>query len=419
MMQIFDRFSWRALTVFSSVAMLSCSAVFADSHFEQPSVTAASSLLPADVIKGPNHTVRNVVHNDGFLNIYDIDSKYGPLRAVSTATLHKRIGELNAMAGMEKLKGTEEFMHGITDQAGKFVEGGVGLITHPVESVSGAVSGVASLFRSVGGTLHYGKSETESGRLSVISGFDKTKREYAAEYDVDVYSRNHYLQTELNDISRAGFLGKSIIRLGGTVATGGAGIALSVTGSVQAFKDLMRTKSAGDLRILIQDKLEKIGVSSDLIEVFIENRNFTLSQQTALVLALDGMSGTANRVAFIKFAALTDNDDIAAFRTRQALMYAAYNRSVAPLPAFDYVGQFAVAHDKAGVAVVCAPLDRALWTRELSGVVASISNHLDALPDIKGKSLFVTGSVSALTRQQMEKWGWTIKEHSLTALAKK
>ena len=418
-MHIFNRFSWRALTVFSTVAMLSCSLVFADSHFEQPSVTSASNLLPANVIKGPNHSVRNTVHNDGFLNIYDIDSKYGPLRAVSTATLLKRIGELNAMAGMEQLKGTEEFTHGITDQAGKFVEGGVGLITHPVESVSGAVSGVASVFKSVGGRLHYGKSETESGALSVISGFDKTKREYAAEYNVDVYSRNKYLQTELNDISRAGFLGKSIIRLGGAAATGGVGVALTVTGNVQAFEDLMRTKSAGDLRILIQDKLEKIGVSSDLIEVFIENRNFTLSQQTALVLALDSMSGTADRADFIKFAALTENDDMAAFRQRQAAMYAAYNSKVAPVPEFDFVGRTAVARNKAGAAVFCAPLDHALWTRDLSGFVASLSNHLDALPDIKGKELFVVGSVSTVTRQQMEKWGWTIKEHSLTARAKK
>jgi hypothetical protein len=418
MMHIFNRSKCFALTGLMAAA-LACGSVFADSHFQQPSVANAADLLPANVLRGPNHTVQGVVHNDGFLNIYTIDSKYGPLRAVSTATLHKRIGELNAMAGMEKLKGTKEFQKGITDQAGKFVKGGVGIIAHPVQSVSGAVSGVASMFKGVGSTMHYGKSQTESGRLSVISGFDKTKREYAAEFNVDVYSRNAYLQNELNNISRAGFLGKSIIRLGGAAATGGAGIALSVTGNVQAFNDMMRTKSAADLRVYNAQALEKMGVSKDVIDLFLENRNFTLSQTTALVLALESMSGTANRAAFVKFAALTHDGDMAAFRARQAHMYAAYNKNVTPITTFEFISQIAAARNGSGTGILCAPTDHLLWTDQVSGVAASASNHLDALPGINGKALFVAGSVSAETRTQMEQWGWKIVEQSSTALAAK
>lgn len=418
-MRVFNRSNRLALTALLTTAALSSGQVFADSHFEKPVVANASDLLPANVVKGPHHSVRQTVHNDGFLNIYDIDSKYGPLRAVSTATLYKRISELNAMAGMEQLKGTKEFEHGLTEQAGDFVQGGVGLVTHPVESVSGAVSGVASIFKSVGSTLEYGKSETESGRLSTITGFDKTKREYAAEFNVDVYSRNTYLQNELNEISRAGFLGKSIIRLGGAAATGGAGIALSVTGNVEAMKDMLKTHSAGDLRALNEKKLQEMGVHDDVIELFLENRNFTMSQQTVLVMALDSMSGTANREIFVKFAALTDNDDMAAFRARQANMYATYNKKVAPIPAFEFDGQVAVARNSSGTAVFCAPLDHLLWTQHLAALAGSITGALDQKKDQKGKELWLTGDASALTRKQMEALGWVIKAKSLAAVVTK
>ena len=103
-------------------------AAVAEQTYEQPTTVNAASILPSNIVAGPNHTVRNEVHNDGFLNIYTIDSKYGSLRAVSTDTLYKRIGELNAMAGMENLRGTEEFKQGLTEKAGDFVEGGARLL---------------------------------------------------------------------------------------------------------------------------------------------------------------------------------------------------------------------------------------------------------------------------------------------------
>jgi len=60
--------------------------------------------LPPELLSGPNHRVQEKVTNDGFLNIYVVDSKFGSFRAVSTPLLRKRIQEINAMATMEKLR---------------------------------------------------------------------------------------------------------------------------------------------------------------------------------------------------------------------------------------------------------------------------------------------------------------------------
>ena len=118
-----------------SAGILLSSLSAATSHFESPIAFSASKILPPNIVSGPNHTVRNTVGNDGFLNIYNIDSKYGPIRAVSTATLFKRIGELNAMAGMEEFERSEEFRKSLGEKAGDFVEGGAMLLKDPLGSV--------------------------------------------------------------------------------------------------------------------------------------------------------------------------------------------------------------------------------------------------------------------------------------------
>lgn len=378
--------------------------------FETATSFAASTLLPAQIVAGTNHRVRETVYNDGYLYIYTIDSKYGQLRAVSTAMLYKRIGELNAMAGMEKVRGTEEFKKGITGKAGDFVAGGVGVIKDPVGAVSGAVSGVASIFKSVGRTFKYGKSETESGRLSVISGFDKTKREYAAKFNVDVYSRNEHLQDELNKLTRAGFLGEAIVRLGTSAVGGAAGAALTVSGTTQALNELLRTKSAGDLRVLNEQTLKKIGVDASVIKLFLKNRNFTMTQQTALVLAVDSMAGVAKRDAFVKFAVLTDNPDMAEFRRRQAEMYADYSRNVKPIVAFEHLGQIATARTGEGAIVFNVPLDHMLWTSDLADFVRWVDSRVGGLPNVSRKEIIVEGTLSALTRKNIEQMGWQITE---------
>ena len=58
--------------------------VAAQAGFESAVVLSASKILPPELLSGPNHRVQEKVTNDGFLNIYVVDSKFGSFRAVST-----------------------------------------------------------------------------------------------------------------------------------------------------------------------------------------------------------------------------------------------------------------------------------------------------------------------------------------------
>jgi len=134
-----------------------------------------------------------------------IDSKFGTFTAVSTAVLRKRIGEINAMVVMEKVQGSKEYLDSIKEGGLDAMSSALSLMTKPVQTVSGAVQGLGAAFSRVGEGLFGSKrSQSEESKVKDLIGFSTTKRQYAFQFDVDVYSENQKLQDMLNRISWAG-----------------------------------------------------------------------------------------------------------------------------------------------------------------------------------------------------------------------
>ena len=66
--------------------------IAAQQAYESAPVLSASKILPPELLSGPHHRVQEAVTNNGYFNIYQIDSKFGVFTAVSTAMLRKRVG---------------------------------------------------------------------------------------------------------------------------------------------------------------------------------------------------------------------------------------------------------------------------------------------------------------------------------------
>jgi len=49
------------------------------------------------------------IANDGYMNTYYVNSKFGTFTATSTAMLKKRIDEINALALIENIEKTKEY----------------------------------------------------------------------------------------------------------------------------------------------------------------------------------------------------------------------------------------------------------------------------------------------------------------------
>jgi len=379
--------------------------------FEAPPTLSAAQILPASLVKGPNHTVDDRVLNDGYMNHYTIQSRFGQFEVVSTAKLRKRVDEITALVAMEQVKGTDVFGDAVIKGGESAVRGVKHLVTDPIGTVKGAVSGVGKIFGRINENLFgSNRSDQEEGRLKSLIGFDDTKRDYAADFGVDPYSHNEALQDELNDIAWTGFAGELAPSVALAAVPGGAGVVLSVTQNTDMLNEVFRATAPVDLRKMNREKLIAMGVTNDIVELFIDNAIYTPREQTILVVALDAIKGAKGREAFVKTAILADNAEIAYFRQRQAQMYAAYHRMIAPISAFVPMGQLAGALLADGNLVVVVPLDLLAWTEPMGSFIANASNYIDQTMKPAGKHLVIAGAATGLAKAKMAELGWTLTE---------
>lgn len=414
------RFVSMAATCLFTGLLLSGGMAVEAQELEALPVLKASGILPPKLFSGPSHRVVEKVLNDGYLNHYKIETKFAVYPAVSTAKLRKRIREAYAIEAMERVKGTEEYAASIKEAGMDALVGMRRLISRPMRTVYGAVSGAALAFRRAGDSIFGDKrSDAEESRLKDLVGFSKTKREYAYQFGVDVYTRNKHVQDRLDEIAWAGYAGGLTMGAAMSAIPGGAGLAVTISGSHRLLNEVFRTTAPSDLRRLNRKKLDAMGVNPDITDLFMNNTVFTPREQTLLVAALDEMKGTANRNAFVKFAVPTKEADMALFRQRQVEMYAGYQRNVERIERFVLLGRFVAARTGGGKLVFISPLDHLVWSRTIDECGAAIDYRLRSQPWVKERHLWVTGTVSPFARSKLEQSGWKIHEKSEERLFKR
>jgi hypothetical protein len=389
--------------------------LFAGEAYEAPRPLKASEILPAGLLKGPFHKVDKSVQNDGYMNTYTVISEFGTFTAVSTASFRMRIEELKAVDAMRKMEQSDAFQSSLKDAGSKTVEGVKAVVSDPKKAFTGAVTGIGKMFQMAGESLRSSPGAGEDSKLAGITGYSSQKREYAYEFGVDAYSPNPVLQQELDKITEAGFAGGLSATVMKAMIPGGAGLLLSVTGSTQLLNDMIAKTPPTELRRLNREKLEKMGMDSSLIDLFIGKSIFTPRDQTLFIAALEDMKDTKNRSELLKFALSTDSEDLAAFRTRVAIMYAVYSRSVAPIKSFIPFGEFACGATE-DTLVFIVPVDHLLWTEDAHTIAKAITVKAAELVDIKKKELWVAGTVTEKSRKGLSELGWTVKENADASL---
>lgn len=373
--------------------------------FEPPEEFKTSKLLPANILSGPNYKVEPRFFNDGFLNIYTINSSHGTIKVVSTAKLYKRIHEMNVINEIEKMSKTKEFAEGVAEKGKDVVKGAVNVVIHPIDTVTGAVSGVGKIFSRVGENVGEQAQSDEESRFENIIGYSKTKRDYANQLNVDVYSHNLLLQEELDNLTTSGYAGNMLAAL----AIGSfTGLIASATGATNLSNKVVKDMAPPDLRIMNREKLEKMGVLNATADAFIKNGTYTPREQTVLVNALFDMKNTQGRDDFIKFARRADHYDVTYFRQLQAEMYADHNRNIAPIKQFMNFGQFTTGVTGNNAIVVCLPMDYLLWTVDMAKAATGLTNMINGLDWVTKKSMYLTGTLSPLARKQLGYMGWKI-----------
>jgi hypothetical protein len=401
--------AWRAFALLIGSALLvSGNPSMAQPAFESPPRFSASKILPANLLSGPNHRVDERVTNDGFMNHYLINSRFGPFKANSNGELRIRVSEINAIARLEEVSRSEQFAKGVGKAGRDVLEVTAGAFTDPKETLEDTAGGVKEIFKSVGRTL----SGKGGGGVRDTVGYSRAKRQYAIAFGVDPYSTNPVLQEHLSRISRAGFVGDFGATTALGLASGGAGIALSAASHMHSLQEMVRDKSPEELREINEKKLQEMGVEPSVIYLYLGNDRFSPTYQTALVAILEEMDGVADRNAFVRAAVLAKDEDQALFRVDQVRMYANYHKSVKRLRAFvPSTKLVAVAGQTAdGSLVVQFPADYVALTQDLAEFV--YEQALYPVAGVSDKQLWVAGGMSPAARKWFEKNGWTVRSEA-------
>ena len=321
------------------------------------------------------------------------------------------------MAQLETMVGADKFFEGLSDAREDVVEGAKGLVTNPVGTVSGAVSGVGAMFRRASESLTGDpKSQYEDDALKAVLGVSSEKREIAASLGVDPYSSNTLLQAALNSVARASAGGELTGSVALAAVGGAVGTAVSIAGTTDNLADLLRTTPPTDLRRRNRERLTAMGLGKDVVDLFLGNTVFSPTYQTLLVDALDRMPKVEGRGALVKLSVRTESDALAMFRQRQARMYAGYHASVQPIARFVEVGELAVAQTASGGVVMLIPVDHLVWTPFVARATEALGKYLDATAAKTPREMWVGGSVSPAAREALSARGWTIKERQADAL---
>ncbi|MDH3691850.1 MAG: hypothetical protein OEU36_20610 [Gammaproteobacteria bacterium] len=264
------------------------------------------------------------------------------------------------------------------------------------------------MFERAGESFRSQRSDAEDSAYKDLIGFSKVKRAYAAEFGVDPYSANPILQEHLNRVAWSGYSGGIGVTALVSLIPGGAGMVVTATSGTQMLNDLVKTTPPTELRKLNREKLLKMGVREDIAKLFINNDVFSPRHQTFLVGALEEMKGVEDRTEYITFAIPTDTNELALFRQRMAGMYAGFHQKIKPIKRFVSMDRFVAAQTTDDRLVVAVPLDYLVWTQSTAEIVGSLDDHAQTLKDIRGKELWLAGSISPLAAESLKRRGWTV-----------
>lgn len=383
-----------------------------ENTFEPGGNLPAEHFVPKDRMEGKLHRVRPLTVNDGLNNSYFLDTPSGVAEVTGTTALLTRIREIYAIDYLQSLSKTEEFGKALAKSVGAKVESVTDVVRDPFGAVRNIPKGASRFFGRIGEGLKGGASNTEGGSVvRSLTGVTKAKAQLAAKLGINPYTSNEELQRELDGTAQAMAGGGLIVTAASSLASGGAGVALTAVGVNQSLQDTLANSTPEDLRIANRKKLLALGVSRESADEFLMHPWYSPWHETIITEAVAKIDVDPGAFLAQACRALTPED--AFFFQRIAELLARYHASTAPLRAIKIQNGIICAVDRNGTIVVPLSCDYAIWAeraaRRVEEFVASAKDH----PEIHGLALWVDGRISDRLAQELSTLHVTVKTNAL------
>lgn len=384
-----------------------------DNSYEGGVLLNASDLLPADLLRGESHRVRDHVATDGFLAHFEIDSDFGTFEAIGVPQAKSRIAEIRAIKKLVETSKGDLFAEGMKRSLTQPVDAVKNIVTHPVESVKQAPATVGHFFTKVGSAIGRAggrvkdriendgppPSGAEIGQAARnAAGFDKAKLDTARQLGVDPYSDNARLQEEMDKVTWAFFAGGLPLRVGAAVAS--AGVAVAATNMIGIPEDTYALTQSG-LALRDGRSLAAMGISDEDIKTFQLYGPLSSTRRHRIVLALETLSKTKGRSLIIRQVNACETPEQVDFLIAALSILAERQRSgAASYTSLTVLGRLPGAVHSNGELHVPAPVDHVTWTEEVAHFATR--DDLGTAP----KVLLHTGKLSAAAASKLSAKGW-------------
>jgi len=409
--------SWNGVTASAAAAQPTV-------RFEKSPVLAGAELAPAAFLKGPLHTVAEPVSLDGYFGRFEIESKFGKFSVVGVNMLGVRVNELRAIEALQEVQRSQAFQDSLVRAASAPVQFVQSAVTNPLGTVESVGQGAGAVLGRIGflarsGAQSIADSAADRNTAPTPSalppapagetvpsaftgdpfGYNKARRDWARQLNIDPYTSNPVLRPLLDNASAASFAGSFAINTAiGAVSMGGS----LVVGFDTDVRDAVWNQPAVDLARQNESQLLAMGVSGRTTRDFLRNRWFTPSLQTALVAALAKMGNIAGAESVIQVASQIQGETRVRFLVESVRMLGQYHTQETRLTRLRMSNMVPVGVADDGTLVAAAAIDYAYWDQTAA--------QFTQRKDLKGKRrvLLLAGIASERAKHEFEKAGLTL-----------
>lgn len=423
--------------ILACASVLAGAAPAAGDDFETVPDRSPAELLPAAMVSGPDFHVLDPVHGDGLMNHFVLDSRFGRFDAYGRAALAIRIREVAALAELAATSDVQIAATGVVQGVKSQVQTAAGVVTHPVQTVTGIPQGIAHLFggysargreiaadaKSTVGSAGEGTagsaSASGSGGSRVAAAGEKggkAARRYAERYlGITAAERDYYRKLGVDPYTDNKALHDAIRRAARIAAGAGFGMkfaalpAIPGIGIAQRAVDAIYNEDPAVIRERARKTLAGLGLTTAEIDAFMNAPLLSPTRQLVLLAAAEALGGVAQRDELFRHAiGLTSDDEVQVYLRSAGLLVRVHaNRPVASvlgglrLPA-------ALRAD--GSIVVCGAFEAVYWTQGVARLDEELRTALPPQPPHSARELWVAGTLTGRARRAAQELGWELHE---------
>lgn len=413
---------------------------------ETPIPLRASEVLPAHLLKGPYHSVEEQVTSDGYFNNYRLNSKFGVMEVEGQLLLETRVGELNALAELDRLSSSKV----VKDAA---LKAGKGIVLAPVnitektlrtvsdpkkmaDTLAGIPEGAERLFswayqqakdgvKTIGEATGSKKSKRESSNSDDLAsstveqagkigleyvGYNKYQRDLYRQLHVSPYTSNELLRGEVRRVAGIQTTVKTAFKF--VPGLGLLGELATFNRWYERAEKLSLYEEPGVIREKNRKALQNLSVPDELVARFLNNKAYSPWSRRFITASLSSLGPKIpGHTDFIRAACEATNESSTLYFVSVAETFENLHK-ISPLKRIVASLYLPAVITEDGTLYIPLPVDYLFWTDTVAEIFKDFKARVFKEASFTSAHMALRGRASPLATRSLSKLGFKVSEGS-------